>query len=296
MELEPGKLLARLRSLIPEAYAKDLVVVGSMAAACHFEARLAGRAINTKDADVVLGSAGGVRACRELAGLLLDRGWQPRREKDYAPQPSKTSSGKKPYIKLNLPGGGGFFLEFLGLPKKDERAVKREVELKLRDGWYAIPVFRFMRVVTTSPIAPRSGMRYAAPAMLALANLLSHPEIGAQTMSYDKRLRAAKDLGRVLALALLSGPEEMETWPERWLTALRTCFPKTWATLVPGVGAGLTELFERPRAVQDAMATVAGLGLLRGFDVTETVLRGAAEELRALAIEPLKARVSARRR
>jgi hypothetical protein len=265
-----------------------------MAAACHFEARLAGRAINTKDADVVLGSTGSVRACRELTGHLLKRGWEPRREKDYPPQPSRTSPGKKPYVKLNLPGGGGFFLEFLGLPKKDERAMKREVELRLPDGWYAIPVFRFMRLVTTEPIASRSGLNYAAPDMMALANLLSHPEIGTQTMSYDKRLRAAKDLGRVLALALLSGPAAMETWPERWRMALRRCFPKTWTMLVAGVGRGLVELFERPRAVQDAMATVAGLGLLRGFDVTETVLRGAAEELRVLAIEPLK-RDSARR-
>ena len=288
MELDPGAIVSRLQSVIPREFHKDLVVVGSVAAACHFAGKLAGNPINTKDADVVVEPSGNARACRELTQELLGRGWEHRREEGFSPQLSRKSKLKKPYIKLKLPGGGGFFLEFLGIPRKDERAVKREIEIKLPDGWYAVPVFRFMRLLTTAPLTSASGLKVAAPWMMALANLLSHPSIGTTTMSYDNRLRSAKDLGRVLAITQLSERSEIETWPAHWVKGLKACFPASWRRLAREVDGGLAGLFESERAMKDAIATAAGLGLLRGRNVTEESLRATAQQLQALAIEPLK--------
>jgi len=288
VDLDPAAIVATLKAGIPARYHEKLVVVGSVAVACHFAAKLTTSAINTKDADVIVEPSGSVRACRQLAEALLKRGWGHRRERGFDPQPSRRSKGRKPYVKLELPGGGGFFVEFLGIPRRDEPVAKREVDLELPDGWYAMPVFRFMRLTTVAPCRSPSGLHYAAPWMMALANLLSHPRIGEQTMSYDGRLRAAKDLGRVLAIARLSEVAELEAWPARWEAGLRECFPRSRGALARGVDRGLVELFTKPRAVKDAIATVDGLGLLRGSRVSEESLRATAGQLQALAIEPLK--------
>jgi hypothetical protein len=288
VELDPQAILQRLKAAIPTRFHRDLVVVGSLAAACHFAEKLAGNPINTKDADVLVEPTGSVRACQRMAEGLLQRGWEHRREKGFDPQPSRRSKEKKPYIKLKLPGERDFFVEFLGIPRKDEQATKREVDLKLPDGWYSMPVFRFMRLATVSPRTSTSGLKVAAPWMMALANLLSHPTIGTKTMSYDHRLRASKDLGRVLAIAQLSERSDLEQWPALWLAALKACFPKSWRRLAPGVGRGLVELFKNGTAVGDAVATVGGLGLMRGYRVTRESLEAAAEQLQLLAIEPFR--------
>ena len=134
MKLDPQAVLSKLKAAIPRRHHDELVVVGSLAAACHFPKQLSGNPINTKDADIVVRPAGSIGACRELAEELLTLGWVHRREPAFAPQPSRSSPAAKPYVKLKMPGEGEFFIEFLGTPKKDERRAKHEAEIKLRDG------------------------------------------------------------------------------------------------------------------------------------------------------------------
>ena len=70
--------------------------------------------------------------------------------------------------------------------------------------------------------------------MMALANLLSHPRVGSDRIESGPMqglLLSAKDLGRVIALARLTGREETEVWPRTWLEALKNCFPDEWKEL-----------------------------------------------------------------
>jgi hypothetical protein len=86
-----------------------------------------------------------------------------------------------------------------------------------------------------------AGIDYAAPEVMALANLLSHPRLGTERMSAliggRKLLRSAKDLGRVLALAYLTPDEEMESWADSWWVALERHFPDEAAQLADQAGA-----------------------------------------------------------
>lgn len=52
--LDPDALFRRIAADVPADLRGHLFVTGSLAAAYHFQARLEGRAINTKDADLGL--------------------------------------------------------------------------------------------------------------------------------------------------------------------------------------------------------------------------------------------------
>jgi len=101
--------------------------------------------------------------------------------------------------------------------------------LKLADGWYGLPCFRYLGLASIDRIASDVGLQYAHPAMMALANLLSHQEVGNARIESGEMLgllRSAKDLGRVIALAHLEGREGAEAWRDLWLRAVEKCFPK----------------------------------------------------------------------
>jgi hypothetical protein len=64
--------------------------------------------------------------------------------------------------------------------------------------------------------------------MMALANLLEHPDIKAERMSglFAGRAikRSNKDLGRALAMAYLAELDDYRTWGLAWSSALEACF------------------------------------------------------------------------
>jgi len=90
-KLDPEGVFARLRTDFPAAVQKDVVVVGSLAAAYHFRADLVSRAVNTKDADLVIKPAGNTRSCKRIAEDLFRHGWT-RREGSF-PQTARTPAG-----------------------------------------------------------------------------------------------------------------------------------------------------------------------------------------------------------
>ncbi|MBX3415396.1 MAG: hypothetical protein KF708_22120, partial [Pirellulales bacterium] len=74
--LDPETLFQRLATDLPPTLRKHLFVTGSLAAAYHFRDQLIGRAVNTKDADLVVHPAGDTESCCRIAQQLLQLGWR----------------------------------------------------------------------------------------------------------------------------------------------------------------------------------------------------------------------------
>lgn len=152
-----------------------------------------------------------------------------------------------------------------------------------------------MSVLAQDPNLAECGLSYADPSMMALANLLSHPEIGTARISEPLApggppvLRSAKDLGRVLALARLAEPTELEGWHERWEVALRDKFPSSAEGLASGLGRGLDRLLDDDDAIDEALHAVQ-VGLLAGLGVGRTELIAIAREVQELVTKPLAER------
>jgi len=293
--LDPARVLENLRSDLPARHHRSFVVVGSLAAAYHFRRALASRAIRTKDADLVVFHAGDVRACQAMAGEFLDRGWTPR-ESYGSPRPRPRPLGTLPFIRLYPPGSRQYFIEFLGLPGNDPVAPKAITPVRLPSGWHGIPRFRFMGAVAHGPRRSESGLLTATPSMMALSNLLSHRSLGmhrvSQPLGGRKVLRSSKDLGRVLAIAFLTPREERETWAAGWRAALEAGFPRQWRGHARRCGLGLEALLRDPAGFREAHHA-ATFGLLAGLGATEDALRGAAEQLLADVLVPLREQAGA---
>jgi hypothetical protein len=99
-------------------------------------------------------------------------------------------------------------------------------------------------------------------------------------------LRAAKDLGRAIALARLAGRDEAEQWLPKWREALELCFPDECKRLAARLGYGLKELLGDDNALEDAYKTT-NIGLFSGMAVTPTMLRASGERLLMDVIDPL---------
>jgi hypothetical protein len=291
-KLDPERIFDRLRRDIPAPLHGRVFVVGSLAAAYHFRTSLEGRAVNTKDADVVVHPAGNVASCRRIAERLFGDGWT-RRDDSY-PRAARAPAGELRALRLHPPRSEEYFVEFLGLPGRGQKTAKEWIPVRVGSdghaGWYGLSCFRFMGLAAEGRLESRAGLAYAAPRMMALANLLSHPNVGADTMSAPiggrTLLRSAKDLGRVLALARLTPPDELPDWTAFWVAALRKRFPKSWRALGRRAGSGLRALLDDPVAFEEAHHTTR-IGLLSGLGVEEDQLRAVADQLFERTLHPL---------
>jgi hypothetical protein len=292
MKLDPIALFERLATDIPRELHGNLFVTGSLAAAYHFQAQLEGRAVNTKDADLVVHPAGNVGSCQQMAGRLLALGWT--RTEECFPRPTPEPADELRAIRLYPPGSHDYFLEFLNVPEQGQAEPKRWIKIQMEDGWYGLPSFRFLGVTSLNRLKSSVGLEYASPSMMALANLLAHPRVGTDRIESGPMLgilRAAKDLGRVIALARLAGRNETEQWLPEWRSALERCFPGTWRELAVRAGDGLRELLGDDNALEDARKTT-DVGLLSGLNVTSEMLRANADRLLLDVIDPLAAEAS----
>ncbi len=131
---------------------------------------------------------------------------------------------------------------------------------------------------------------------MALANLLHHPTIGSQTISGfigERQIkRSNKDLGRVLALALLAerkNEDALLTWASLWAEALQTRFPARWRELALQAGDGLRQILgEKAEDDFDEALHTSAYGLLASLPLSAALIRTVGERLLADAIEPLE--------
>jgi hypothetical protein len=289
--VDPRALFERLAHELPEEVRQHVYVVGSLAAACHHAQRVRGGKVRTKDADLVIHPSSQSATAAVIARHLLAHGWR-HKLSDHTPGTATTPATQLPVVRLYPPQHHEYFVELLIVPPGEEGGPKPWLGVELDDGWYGLPSFEFLSLTAIDRQRSASGLEYAHPAMMALANLLSHPELGEHVMSTAVAgrpiHRSSKDLGRVLALARLESRGETETWAPRWRLALEVCFPTRWRAIAARTGQGFRALLEDDVRFDEAWHCCV-IGLLAGTAVTLEQLRFTALQLLADAIEPLEA-------
>lgn len=292
--LTPAAVLARVAGAIPKKCRPNVVIIGSLAAGYNFFRDDAKRSVRTKDVDCVLEPHHlAVSAGQSVTRQLLKAGWKPAAGGAFAqPGDADTPTDKLPAVRLYPPAkkrgrksaeADEWFIELLTVPPPGADAAQ---------SWTRLPSFRFLTLTVHRPErAENLGIRYARPAMMALANWLEHPRIKPERMTglFANRSikRTNKDLGRVLALAVLAG-DAVSDWRFAWEGALRHCFPAEWPVLAGKVGHGLRELLASPDDLDEAHHTCLN-GLLATHHVSLVQLREAGERLIEKAVTPLKA-------
>jgi hypothetical protein len=303
--VSPAKVLDQVNAAIPVEYRNNVIIIGSLAAGYYFFGDDDSRAVRTKDIDCVLSPRiAAVQAGEVTAQTLLDSGWTRRSEGGWdKPGTAETPSRDLSAVRLFPPGSHEWFLELLAVPESEQSEAKTWTRIKLDDGYFALPSYRFLPLATFDPIVvAKLGIYCARPVMMALNNLLSHPFIGPEVMSSQIAnrtiKRSNKDLGRVLAIARLSPDDELETWPDRWERALRHEFPTTWKQHAGSVGDGLRALLRSPNDLEEAhhtcinglLASIGGVTMENLAFIGQRVLADAIEPLEKLsvAVDPLE--------
>lgn len=298
-DVTPIKVLQQVSEAVPTDCRRHIVVIGSLAAGYHFFRDQPGRAVRTKDVDCMLSPFEvAVSAGKTIVEKLLDAGWQRRKKGDHQePGNADTPDDKLPAVRLYPPGvdpdsEAAWFIEFLTTPESVSAEGRQWTRLELPQGHFGLPSFRFLALAGHAPLTARDlGIRYARPEMMALANLLEHPEIKSDSMSGKiggrEIKRANKDLGRVIALATLADLDDYEAWGDSWREALESCFPDDCRTLAARAGNGLRALLASPNDFEQAHHTCVN-GLLSYQPPTGEALRIAAQRLLQEAVEPLE--------
>lgn len=305
--LSPRDVLKQVAAALPADIRGSIIIIGSLAAGYRYFRDDPESLVQTKDVDCMLSPhIKAVPVGRVVAESLFRAQWRMREGPDGWGQPGTAAmpAEKLPLVRLHPPGSSEWFIELMVSPPPEEEPGargdpadpgKQYVRLETAQGHFSLCSFRYLALVEQEPIMTEFGIAIARPEMMALANLLHHPDIGAETMGgliADREIeRSNKDLGRVLALAFLAMREDedaLEAWPGAWKEALQKCFPGEWAALCARAGNGLRRLLESPDDMEEARHCCA-FGLLASFRLTQAQLRLAGRRFMQETIEPVEA-------
>lgn len=290
--ISPSRILARVSESVPRDCLPNIIIIGSLAAGYHFFGDDKRLYVRTKDIDSVLRPRDrAVESGVAVAERLLANGWRQREDGNHGiPGTQETPDDELPAVRLHPPDTTDWFSELLTEPEPGDTGDRRWLRLELSSGHFGLPSFSFLAITIYKPTETDFGLHCARPEMMALANMLEHPRIRPERMSglIEGRAikRTNKDLGRVLALARLSGPDKVETWPSEWRIALSDCFPDTWKSLAAKAGDGIRALLSSPEDLEEAVHTCNN-SLLAERPVTGEQLAIEAQRLLLDAIEPL---------
>ena len=296
--ISPRAVFKQLAAAVPKDCRENLVIIGSLAAGYYFFGDNPALYVRTKDADCLLSPRiRAIPAGIAVTERLFAAEWS-FHPTDEFPAPGNADTPEKdlPVARLQPPGYQGWFIELLTVPESAEDIGQRFIRLPTANGHFSLCSFGFLSLADYQPVLTEFGIGIARPEMMALSNLLHHPSINPQPMSGliggRSIKRSNKDLGRVLALALLAerkAEDTLLTWSHFWADALKTRFPDRWREFALGAGTGLRELLAQDREADfdEALHTCA-YGLLASQPPTSNNLRIVGERLLADAIEPLE--------
>ncbi|MBF8296698.1 MAG: hypothetical protein HW389_3243 [Bacteroidetes bacterium] len=291
--VSPKKVLEQVAAAVPVQCQANIIVAGSLAAGFLLLKDEASYSVRTKDIDCLLSPRiKAVESGRAVVKALLDAGWVPRDEGEHTkPGTASTPDDQLPGIWLYPPGHKDWFIELLSVPSLGQGPGGQWTRIELPSGHFGLPSFRFLSLLEFWPVKTEFGIYCARTEMMVLANLLEHPRIKPDLMSgliENRRIkRSNKDLGRVLATAVLASPEKAETWAHTWEEALHSCFPNEWATLAASVGSGLRELLQSGNDVEEALHT-CNYGLLVSMPKSIEEITVIGQRVLRDAIEPLE--------
>lgn len=297
--VSPFRVLQQVAEAVPESCKEHLIIIGSLAAGFHYFGKDPDKAARTKDVDCVLDPFHlAVDTGRTIAETLLSAGWKRKTTGDHAqPGNELTPEESLPAVRLYPPGvdpeeENAWFLELLTVPESMDATGRSWTRLELSDGHFGLPSFRFLTLTAFKPLLDvATSLQYARPEMMALANLLEHPEIGPERMSAligERAIkRSNKDLGRVIALAYLADMHDYRPWAAKWLEALKDRFPDEGPSFADRSGQGLQALMDSPDDFEEAHFSAIN-GLLSDEGVDVLAFRASADRLMGEAMEELK--------
>lgn len=279
--ITPRDVLQSVAGAIAPALRGDVIIVGSLAAAYQL-LRDGEQTMRTKDVDSLV--APHAKALTSAAGVTQDlvaQGWIPQADTSRFDLPGRadTPMERLPVVRLRPPASQEWFLELLSAPSSVGVGGRDSRRLETLVGHFELPSFSYLGLVQHAPTVSEFGLKVAAPEMMALANLLHHPVIDPRPMSlaFAERSikRSNKDLGRVVALAILADridEDVLEQWPVRWEAALKELAPEQAGDLLARAPAGLHALLASERDIDEALWTV-NYGLLSDQPLTAEAFR-----------------------
>lgn len=262
--ISPRTVLEQVSKAIPVSLHKNIIIIGSLAAGYYFFGEDEKFKVRTKDVDCLLSPRiEAIPVGQAVTDQLFAEGWQLRTEGDWGkPGNASTPENHLPAVRLYPPGSKDWFIELLTVSESEVRLGRRDNRLITSKGHFNLCSFDFLSLTEFKPIVTPFGIAIARPEMMALANLLVHPDIRPETMSgsiFGRLIkRSNKDLGRALAIAHLSiikDEDALLKWPAIWKVALQEKFPMEWRDLTKRIGNGLKKLLNHPNDFEEARHT-----------------------------------------
>jgi len=286
-EIKPIEVIRKVAGALPPECRENIVIIGSLAAAYAYLVDNQNMIVQTKDIDcLVKPHTVAVDKAQLIARKLLDVGWQRRKIGPHQnPGSPDTPIDELPAIRFYPPDndpkeGNDWFVEFLTEPEFSTDQDKKWTRIIIDEGHFGLPSFRFLAITAFQPNRIDDlEIYYAQPKMMALANLLEHPQIKPERMStaFAGRniKRSNKDLGRVLAIGYLEQEKyksDFREWGYEWAVALKDCFRDEWKGLAVNTGSGLAALLQSDEDLDEVYHTCQ-YGLLTSFGITTEILR-----------------------
>ena len=295
--VNPPQILNQISLAIPAECREQLIVIGSLAVGYHYFKNQDDMSVRTKDADCLLSPRQhAVESAASITEQLIESGWSYNLEASgRAPGNANTPDDELPAVRLWPPNNTKWFIELLTDPDSSAQNAKQWLRINTRHGDFGLCSFRYLALLSFDPAMTDMGIRVARPEMMALANMLSHPRIGPETMfdgfaGRPEIKRSNKDLGRVLAIAYLAMREEenaLLNWPGQWRDALQIIFTEDATALALKAGSGIRELLDSDDDIEQAYFTCTN-GLLSSMPVTLEQFKIAGNRLLQDAIVPIE--------